>query len=309
MKRHFLLLLGFVITFASFVSCDDNDAPESSICEVVVKSGGNGSVAITNNTGMTVNILKGNSLEVVATPDEGYEFVGWFVGNDDKPVSTDPVYTFVVNKNIVLVAKFSYPFVASGSKGGYEYVDLGLPSGLKWATCNVGAAEIYEKGVHYAWGETEEKSNFTTWETYRLCNGTDDYMTRYNGHDNKKTLDADDDVANCKWGDDWRMPTKEDLQELIDHCTLESVKVNGVLGLKVKGPNGKCIFLPAAGYKGSTGNVLLGWLCYWSSSVFADDYSNAYCLKVFIGSVGETYTPETGTTLRRLGYSVRPVTK
>ena len=71
MKRHFLLLLGFVITFTSFVSCDDNDAPESSVCEVVVKSGGNGSVAITNNTGTTVNILKGNSLEGVATPDEG----------------------------------------------------------------------------------------------------------------------------------------------------------------------------------------------------------------------------------------------
>lgn len=308
MKRHFLLLLGFVITFTSFVSCDDNDAPESSVCEVVVKSGGNGSVAITNNTGTTVNILKGNSLEVVATPDEGYEFVGWFVGNDDEPVSTDPVYTFVVKKNIVLVAKFRYPFVASGSKGGYEYVDLGLPSGLKWATCNVGAAEIYEKGAHYSWGETIDKTIFT-WQYYQLGDGTDDVMTKYNTGDGKTVLDADDDVANYKWGGTWRMPTKEEVQELVDHCTLESVKVNGVLGLKVKGPNGKCIFLPAASYKGGSGNILLGWLRYWSSSL-SDEYDSYACsLEVFVGAPGGTYTPEMKTAQRRLGYSVRPVTK
>ena len=308
MKRHFLPVLGILLVMVLFfVSCENNDAPESPICEIVVETDGNGTVAITNNTGTAVTILKGNTLEVVATPDEGYEFIGWYVGDDATPVSTDAAYTFVVSRSVVLVAKFRYPFVASGSSGGHEYVELGLPSGLKWAMCNVGATEIHDKGEHYSWGETEVKSKYTTWETYRLCNGTDDYMTRYNGHDGKTTLEMADDVANCKWGGAWRMPTKGELQELCEYCTFEGVKVNGVLGLKVKGPNGRCIFLPAASYKGSTGNVLLGWLCYWSSSVFTDEYADAYCLDIFVGSVGRSYTPDTNTALRRLGYSIRPV--
>ena len=309
MKRYFSLLLGLVVAFSALlVSCDGNENEmDSPICEIVVESDGNGKVAVTNHTGLSVTILKGNSLEVVATPDDGYEFLGWFVGDDANPVSKDATYTFVVSRSVVLVAKFAYPFVSSGSVDGHEYVDLGLPSGLKWATCNVGATEINDKGVHYAWGETEEKTNFTRWENYRLCNGTDEYMTRYNGHDDKKILDLGDDVAHSKWGGDWRMPTKAEMQELCDNCTFESVKVNGMLGLKVKGPNGRCIFLPAASYKGSTGNVLLGWMCYWSSTVSPDDYAYACSLEMFIGSPGQSYAANVKTAMRRLGYSIRPV--
>lgn len=307
MKRSILSVLGVFLALAFLVSCENNESPESPICEIVVESDGEGAVAIANNTGLAVTILKGNSLEVVATPDDGYEFIGWFVGDDATPVSTEAAYTFVVSRSVVLVAKFTYPFVSSGRVDGHEYVDLGLPSGLKWATCNVGATEIYDKGVHYAWGETEEKTNFTRWENYRLCNGTDDYMTRYNGHDDKKTLDMADDVAYCEWGASWRMPTKAEMQELCDNCTFESVKVNGMLGLKVKGPNGRCIFLPAASYKGSTGNVLLGWMCYWSSTVSPDAYAYACSLDMFIGSPGQSYAPNVKTAMRRLGYSIRPV--
>lgn len=308
MKKHYLLLCSLLVSVASLlVSCGSNEEPESPICEIVVESDGHGTVAVTNHTGLSVTILKGNSLEVVATPDDGYEFLGWFVGDDANPVSKDATYTFVVSRSVVLVAKFAYPFVSSGSVDGHEYVDLGLPSGLKWATCNVGATEIHDKGVHYAWGETEEKTNFTRWENYRLCNGTDEYMTRYNGHDDKKTLDLGDDVAHSKWGGDWRMPTKAEMQELCDNCTFESVKVNGMLGLKVKGPNGRCIFLPAASYKGSTGNVLLGWMCYWSSTVSPDDYAYACSLEMFIGSPGQSYAANVKTAMRRLGYSIRPV--
>lgn len=302
-------MLGVFLALAFLVSCENNESPESPICEIVVESDGEGAVAIANNTGLAVTILKGNSLEVVATPDDGYEFIGWFVGDDATPVSTEAAYTFVVSRSVVLVAKFRFPFAATGSVGGHEFVDLGLPSGLKWATCNVGATEIYGKGEHYAWGETEVKSDYTTWEYYKLCNGTDEYMTRYNGHDGNKILGLSDDAAYCKWGDSWRMPTQAEMQELCDNCTFESVKVEGVLGLKVKGPNGRCIFLPAASYKGSTGNVLLGWLCYWTSSVFTDSYSNAYCLYLNVYGTGKIYNPEIQTKLRRLGYSIRPVVR
>lgn len=310
MKRSILSVLGVFLALAFLVSCENNESPESPICEIVVESDGEGAVAIANNTGLAVTILKGNSLEVVATPDDGYEFIGWFVGDDATPVSTEAAYTFVVSRSVVLVAKFRFPFAATGSVGGHEFVDLGLPSGLKWATCNVGATEIYGKGEHYAWGETEVKSNYTTWENYRLCDGTDEYMTRYNGHDGNKILGLSDDAAYCEWGASWRMPTQAEMQELCDNCTFESVKVEGVLGLKVKGPNGRCIFLPAASYRGSTGNVLLGWLCYWTSSVSTDSYPNAYCLDLNVYRTGQTYNPSaTKTTLRRLGYSIRPVVR
>jgi hypothetical protein len=310
MKRSILSVLGVFLALAFLVSCENNESPESPICEIVVESDGEGAVAIANNTGLAVTILKGNSLEVVATPDDGYEFIGWFVGDDATPVSTEAAYTFVVSRSVVLVAKFRFPFAATGSVGGHEFVDLGLPSGLKWATCNVGATEIYGKGEHYAWGETEVKSNYTTWENYRLCDGTDEYMTRYNGHDGNKILGLSDDAAYCEWGDSWRMPTQAEMQELCENCTFESVKVEGVLGLKVKGPNGRCIFLPAASYRGSTGNVLLGWLCYWTSSVFTDSYPNAYCLYLNVYRTGQTYNPSaTNKSLRRLGYSIRPVVR
>jgi hypothetical protein len=310
MKRSILSVLGVFLALAFLVSCENNESPESPICEIVVASDGEGAVAIANNTGLAVTILKGNSLEVVATPDDGYEFIGWFVGDDATPVSTEAAYTFVVSRSVVLVAKFRFPFAATGSVGGHEFVDLGLPSGLKWATCNVGATEIYGRGGHYAWGETEVKSNYTTWENYRLCDGTDEYMTRYNGHDGNKILGLSDDAAYCEWGDSWRMPTQAEMQELCENCTFESVKVEGVLGLKVKGPNGRCIFLPAASYRGSTGNVLLGWLCYWTSSVFTDSYPNAYCLYLNVYRTGQTYNPSaTNKSLRRLGYSIRPVVR
>lgn len=322
MKKKSSLLLGFIVVLSAFfVSCGKNDPTEfespndptefeSPYCQISVQSDGNGTVSITNNIGTSINVLRGNTVEVVAVPNDGYEFVGWFVGDSETAESVAATYAFTANSNTVaLVAKFRFPFAATGSVGGHEYVDLGLPSGLKWATCNVGATEIYGKGEHYAWGETEVKSDYTTWEYYRLCNGTDEYMTKYNGHDGNKILGLSDDAAYCKWGDSWRMPTQAEMQELCDNCTFESVKVEGVLGLKVKGPNGNCIFLPAASYKGSTGNVLLGWFCYWSSSVSTDGYIDACCLSFNIYGTGKIYNPEIQTKLRRLGYSIRPVVR
>ena len=187
-------------------------------------------------------------------------------------------------------------------------VDLGLPSGLKWASCNVGATAPEEYGGYYAWGETEEKSGYN-WSTYKYCNGSSNSLTKYctsssdGTVDNKTTLEASDDVATVKWGGNWRMPTRAEQQELINNCTWEWTTLNGVYGYRVTGPNGNSIFLPAAGcrsgtevsYQGSYGG-------YWSSSLGSSD-GNSACGLYFYGSYYDWYD-----YYRRFrGQAVRPV--
>lgn len=310
MKKHFPLLLGLLVAFTTLlVSCHDNDNASSPICQITVESVGNGSVAIVNNVGTSVTILKGNSLEVVATPDEGYEFVGWFINDDNTAVSTNTTYTFTVSQTMFLVAKFRYPFVVTGSVEGHDYVDLGLPSGLKWATCNVGATVPEEFGNHYSWGEDLKKPSYT-WQYYQLSDGTADVMEKYNATDGKTIIDLEDDVANSEWGNYWRIPTTEEQKELVDNCSFETISLNGVLGLKVKGPNGNCIFLPAASYRTAPyTTILIGHLRYWSSTLSDEEYSKAFCMTTFIGNLGEFKAPVIGTAERRLGYSIRPVSE
>ncbi|MDD6782411.1 MAG: hypothetical protein PUD89_05750, partial [Bacteroidales bacterium] len=102
---------------------------------------------------------------------------------------------------------------------GHEYVDLGLPSGLKWATCNVGATAPEAYGDYYAWGETTTKSTYE-WSTYKWCDGSYDTQTKYctsssyGTVDNKTVLDLADDAARANWGGAWRMPTDEEWTEL-----------------------------------------------------------------------------------------------
>ena len=308
MKRSILSVLGVFLALAFLVSCENNESPESPICEIVVESDGEGAVAIANNTGLAVTILKGNSLEVVATPDDGYEFIGWFVGDDATPVSTEAAYTFVVSRSVVLVAKFRFPFAATGSVGGHEFVDLGLPSGLKWATHNVGATEIYDKGNYYSWGESIEKPAYN--QTYYQLTDDNGDINKYYAGDGKTVLEPEDDVAAEKWGGSWRLPTKEELQELIDNCSFKSMKVNGVLGMRIKGPNNNCIFLPAASYRSSPySTILAGYMCYWSSSLSDASHLKAYCFDTYIGTVNKDFTMNVTSVSRYLGYSIRPVVR
>ena len=119
---------------------------------------------------------------------------------------------------------------------GFAYVDLGLS--VNWATCNVGANAPEEYGNKYGWGETSAKeSDFDFDNKYEV----DEEWTKYNYTDSLTTLDKDDDVATSNWGTEWRMPTKDEMQELVDKCTW-TIKDNK--GFEVKGPNGKTIFLP-----------------------------------------------------------------
>ncbi len=154
-----------------------------------------------------------------------------------------------------------------------EAIDLGLPSGLKWASFNVGASKPEEYGDYYAWGEVETKDTYS-WETYKWCNGSYNTLTKYNTQsdsgtvDNKTTLDPEDDVAATKLGGKWRMPTDEEWSELMDKCTWTWTTQNGVNGRLVTGLNGNTIFLPAAGSRRGTSLYNVGSHgYYWSSSL------------------------------------------
>ena len=157
-----------------------------------------------------------------------------------------------------------------------------MPSGLLWATCNVGANNPWEYGGYYAWGETEEMSYYD-WSAYKWCNGSYDTMTKYctdsyyGTVDNKTVLDPDDDVAHVKWGGSWRMPTKAEQDELRTKCTWIWTTQNGVSGYKVTSKtNGNSIFLPAAGSRyGTYLNDSGSYGYYWSSSLYDDNSYNA----------------------------------
>ncbi len=158
---------------------------------------------------------------------------------------------------------------------GHEYVDLGLPSGLLWATMNIGAAAPENSGYYFAWGETKTKSKYN-WYTYEHCEGDQHSLTKYNEYadygtvDNKAVLELSDDAAHVVWGGDWRMPTIGEWQELLDNCMIEWVedyKGNGVSGrLVTSSANGNTLFLPAAGYRSDSEYKGVGILGYYSSS-------------------------------------------
>lgn len=194
-----------------------------------------------------------------------------------------------------------------GGTGDHAYVDLGLSSGLLWATCNVGADKPEDYGDYFAWGETETKSTYN-WSTYKWCNGSYNTLTKYNTDsdygtvDNKTVLDPEDDAARANWGGDWRMPTREEMNELYANCPSEWTTQNGVNGRKFTGPNGESIFLPAAGfYSSGSLNYAGSYGYYWSSSLSTDYPNGAYYLYFNSGDVGM------GSSHRDYGLSVRPV--
>ena len=164
----------------------------------------------------------------------------------------------------------------TGTLNGHDWVDLGLPSGIKWATCNVGASKPEEYGDYYAWGETSTKS------TYAYNN--------YTYYSNQTTLLSNADVATANWGVGWRMPTMEDMNELIYNCTYQFVAQNSVNGLLFTGPNGNSIFLPAAGYRYDSSLLRDGSFCdYWSSSLNPDYPRSAWYLYFYSDNCGTGY--------------------
>jgi hypothetical protein len=214
--------------------------------------------------------FEGTECTLTATANEGYTFSNWT--ENDEVVSTNATYTFTVNADRTLVANFTY----NGGGDDHEYVDLGLPSGTLWATCNIGADTPEGYGDYFAWGETQPKDAYD-WSTYQYCNGSNNMLTKYcnnssygyNGFtDNLTTLLPEDDAATTNWGNDWRMPTKDDWQELIQNSSITWVSQNGVNGFRFTGSNGNSVFFPAAGtYNGSNPGIAGNNGFYSSSSL------------------------------------------
>ncbi len=186
---------------------------------------------------------------------------------------------------------------AQTTEKGHEYVDLGLPSGLKWATCNVGATTPEKYGKHFAWGETEPRTIYDG-NTYKW--GTATYDEEYEWWD-LETLTTDD-AARVNWGGQWRMPTDDEWTELRENCTWTWTNLNGKNGYEVKGANGNSIFLPAAGYRDGFDSYYAGYYgYYWSSSLRAGNPDDAW--GVYFGSDDVSRSSDG----RCCGRSVRPV--
>ena len=168
----------------------------------------------------------------------------------------------------------SKPKVADGtSKMKNDKVDLGLTSGVLWATINIGASSPADAGDYFAWGEKETKDNFG-WETYGLCNGSYSSIFKYTQNDGKKILEPQEDVATSRLGKGWRIPTKEEMEELVNECKWTWERMNGQLGWKVTGRNGNSIFLPAAGAGSSYRIAGVGELGrYWTATRDESNYS------------------------------------
>ena len=198
----------------------------------------------------------------------------------------------------------------SGTLDGHEYVDLGLPSGTLWATCNVGANSPEEYGDYYAWAETEPKSDYY-WETYKYCKGSYGTMTKYcinsdsGTVDNKTELEPSDDAATANWGSGWQMPSEEQYDELYNssYTTTTWTTMNGKYGRKITSKcNGNSIFLPAAGYRNGTSLRDAGsYGYYWSRSLSTSDSGRACGLYFYSSYIS------TGSSGRSSGQSVRPV--
>ena len=205
---------------------------------------------------------------------------------------------------------------SGGGNGGtydvHEYVDLGLPSGTLWATCNVGANSPEDFGDYVSWGETTPKDNYD-WRSYRYGDFVDARFefTKYcteadeglNGFvDGLILLEPTDDAATANWGPDWRMPTKEEWHELYLKTTCTWTTQNGVDGRLLTGINGNAIFLPAAGCHYDTELTGTGLGNYWSSSLYPDFPDRAWSFHFDLD-----YCHVCGSYERNRGHVVRAV--
>ncbi|MBR5936460.1 MAG: Ig-like domain-containing protein [Bacteroidaceae bacterium] len=191
-----------------------------------------------------------------------------------------------------------------------KYVDLGLS--VNWATFNIGSHFPEESGDYYAWGETEIIS-VSDWANYKYCNGTKKTLTKYNTIkdygtvDNVTVLSMVDDVAANVWGGNWRLPTKEEIEELINNCNWTWTTLNDIYGYVVKstisGYTDQMIFLPAAGYYyDSSHNLQVGNKgYYWSSSLYSEGPDLSWIIATGSNEI------KTAKSERITGHSVRPV--
>lgn len=275
------------------ITVTTNDGAKTATCAVTVKAA---TVFVTgvslNKSSLSMTVGDTETLTATVTPSNA----------TDKSVTWASSKTSVatVSSNGVVTAKSAGTATITvkttdGSKtatcsvtvdgyNGYEYVDLGLPSGLKWAAYNVGATSPEELGDYFAWGETEPKEDYS-WATYKWCLNADAYnLTKYNDEswsgsvDNKSELELSDDAAHVNWGGSWRTPTCDEILELANNTTSTRTTVNGVSGTLLKSnKNGATVFFPDTGYingserksgSSNTWSATVGHQYYWSHDYY-----------------------------------------
>lgn len=238
------------------------------------------------------------------------------------------------NKPIKIEKTTSKKITENGKIKGHGYVDLGLPSGRLWATCNVGATKPTEYGEYYAWGETKPKKEYS-WANYKyiedsykslkdkiaMSEGVNKYTVpdekeewldcKFIG-DRKTILEAIDDAATANWGNEWRMPTLEEQKEMIAGCdwvwtnNLNESGKAGIIGTSKK--NGNTVFLPATGFRNGTGLISDGedYVGCWSSSLEEACSGGAYHLSLLSYEFDWDFNNTSG---RCCGLSVRAVVR
>lgn len=220
-----------------------------------------------------------------------------YLKNKNRPMKKNIWLTMILLMGLCVVSCSSDDDENNLTPKGVSAVDLGLPSGTKWASCNVGANSPEDGGSLYAWGEVNEKGVYE-WSNYIHCDGT-----RESCHDIGKNISGTQyDVARLKWGGKWRMPTYEEFKELFDNCTHEQTMYHYVSGIKFTGKNGNSIFLPSFPLKDKAVNHA-GY--YWTGTQETDvtAKSGAYCF---------TFVEDNGYWVYGsscLGLAVRPVMK
>ena len=266
------------------------------------------------------------------SPYVGYQIIK---AGDGVTLTSDIIGKFALTEtDSYFISANGYLCAYSGTTDGYGWVDLGLSSGTLWATCNVGASSPEEAGNFYAWGETKARGeedvtnetnyasagsyikNSNYWDTYKYCNGSNAFynqsLTKYNYSetygvvvDNVNELEEVDDAAYVNWGENWRMPSYEQIQELANNCTITETTLNGVSGYNFVGPSGQSIFFPVVGYynddPSSSGSSTTSSY-YWSRVLDEQSPYAAQCMNM-VTSFNVLY----GMASRCQGCSIRPV--
>lgn len=329
-------------TIASIRITGNNNEKLCGAAEVTVSNTTKPTINLTDATATTVTLNCGNGVQlnaetatsfIIALPpmtmSGGFTVTVTDSQNKQMEIKTTKSQT-ITRSNLLSMPAVTYEGTGSDPVSDPVAIDLGLTSGLKWATCNVGASAPEEYGDYFAWGETEPhyssqdpltwkdgKSAGYDWASYKFRTSGDSWysvkFSKYNTSsdygpiDNKTVLDLEDDAAAVNWGGSWRMPTDEEWTELRTECTWTWTTQNGVTGQLVTGPNGNRIFLPAAGdwdgtdlYGAGSGGY------YWSSSLRTDRPYYAWCVYFDSGLVlrGSYYLDR-----RCFGFSVRAVTE
>ena len=241
-----------------------------------------------------------NSSTAPKSPSTNLSSSGKKTANSSSGKKKESTISSGKQKNNSYSAMKANPIASSCPDGNHPHaIDLGLPSGTKWACCNVGAEKPEAYGDYYAWGETREKTTYN-WSTYIHCSGSESTCSNL-GSDIAGTRY---DVAYVKWGDAWMMPSSYQLVELYYNCTSVWTTIKGIEGRKFTGINGKVIFLPAAGRRWDTHLHSVGTRgSYWLSTQHPLLSFHVYYIDLY------SYGAYLNDSYRSYGHSVRPVTR